>query len=214
MPQHNPMATSKREKERIGILGGSFDPVHLGHLLIAEFARESLSLDKMCFLPAAHSPLKENPPNVEDKHRLEMLQLAINGNRYFEIDSRELEREGKSFTVQTLEEYRADYPDAEVFFVIGADSLETFARWKEPERICELAHVTVLQRGGVQVSNRNLLQAHLPNTDQDLESHFIASPQIEISSSEIRSRVHEGLSIRYQLPPAVAAYIAAQDLYA
>lgn len=199
--------------ERIGILGGSFDPVHIGHLLIAELARESLWLDRVNFLPAAHSPLKELPPNVEDKQRVEMLQLAINGNKAFHVDTRELTREGKSYTVDTLEEYRRQFEDADLFFIMGADSLETFERWKKPERICELAHVIVLQRGGLAESERNLLKVHLPHADQDLAAHFLASPQVEISSSDIRARLKAGRSVRYQLPAPVAAYIAAHELY-
>ena len=200
--------------KRIGIVGGSFDPIHMGHLLIAEFARETLQLDKVVFVPAAHSPLKSDTPAADDKQRVEMLQLAINANPAFEVDRRELEREGKSYTVTTLQDFKHDHPGAELCFVMGGDSLSTFDQWREPDRICQLAFVAVLQRGGWENVDRKLLLPHLPVEDQaDVEAHFIQAPQIEISSTEIRKRIAERRSVRYQLPAAVAAYIDAQGLY-
>ena len=200
--------------KRIGIVGGSFDPIHMGHLLIAEFARETLQLDKVVFVPAAHSPLKSDTPAADDKQRVEMLQLAINANPAFEVDRRELEREGKSYTVTTLQDFKHDHPGAELCFVMGGDSLSTFDQWREPDRICQLAFVAVLQRGGWENVDRKLLLPHLPVEEQaDVEAHFIQAPQIEISSTEIRKRIAERRSVRYQLPAAVAAYIDAQGLY-
>ena len=200
--------------KRIGIVGGSFDPIHMGHLLIAEFARETLQLDKVVFVPAAHSPLKSDTPAADDKQRVEMLQLAINANPAFEVDRRELEREGKSYTVTTLQDFKHDHPGAELCFVMGGDSLSTFDQWREPDRICQLAFVAVLQRGGWEKVDRKLLLPHLPVEEQaDVEAHFIQAPQIEISSTEIRKRIAERRSVRYQLPAAVAAYIDAQGLF-
>ncbi len=202
------------EVHRIGVYGGSFDPIHLGHLLIAEIAREQLNLSEVRFLPAALSPLKQDQKPTEAKHRVEMMRLAIGGNSYFKLDERELRRGGTSYTVDTLAELKAEQAGAELLFLMGADSLADFHAWREPARICELAFVAVVARGGRPAPDLDQLRRYLPKTHSvNVDAHLVSVPQVEISSTEIRARVRNGKSIRYQVPAAVEAYIAAANLY-
>lgn len=202
------------DNRRIGIMGGSFDPIHVAHLLVAESAREQLGLHEVRFLPAAQSPLKASLPAVSDKQRVEMLQLALNGNSSFVVDDRELRRGGKSYTVDTLRELTAELPDDELVFIMGADSLAGFDQWKSPGEICELAFVAVLERGGNASVDLGMLERYLPESEKaNAATHLVKMPQLEISSSDLRRRVAEGRTTRYQLPPAVAAYIDSEKLY-
>lgn len=201
-------------RQRIGILGGTFDPIHIGHLLLAEMAREALRLDEVRFIPAATAPHKLDKRSAEGKQRLELIRLAIGGNRYFTADERELRRSGISYTVDTLAELRAELPNAEFVFLMGGDSLAELHTWREPARICELAFVAVLARGGLQPPDLQQLKVYLPTEQHaELSSHLVPMPQMEISSSDIRARIAAGRSVRYQLHPAVAAAIEAQRLY-
>lgn len=200
---------------RIGIFGGSFDPIHLGHLLLAEQAREQLELDTLVFLPAAISPLKlESSPRASAKQRIEMVQLAIGGNAHFAIDGREIDRGGTSFTVDTLQEIRGEKPEAELFFLMGVDSLDSFDQWRDPSRICRLAHVVVMARGGYTEPDMGKLLPYMPDaTSASLEKYKLRMPEVEISSSDIRRRFQNQRSTRYQLHPAVEAYIKNNGLY-
>ena len=202
-------------RHRIGVFGGSFDPIHTGHLIIGEQAREQLALDELRFMPAAVSPFKtEQKPSATSQQRLHMVQLAILGNPMFTVDPREIERGGTSYTVDTLAELGQSLADSELFFIMGADSLTDFSDWREPARICELAFVAVLARGGHPPPDMSLLAKHLPPQQTvPLESHLLAVPEIEISSTDLRRRLAEGRSTRYQLPAAVEAYIATNGLY-
>lgn len=200
--------------KRIGVYGGSFDPIHLGHLLIAEIAREQLNLSEVLFIPAAVSPLKQSQQPTDPKHRVEMIRLAIGGNSHFRLDERELRRGGASYTVDTLTELNAEFDDAELVFMMGADSLVDFHAWREPAKICELAFVAVVARGGQPAPDLELLRRYLPKEQSvEVNSHLVHVPQIEISSTEIRRRVLAGQTIRYQVTAAVEAYIAAARLY-
>lgn len=201
-------------RQRMGIFGGTFDPIHIGHLLIAEHAREHLQLDQVRFIPAATAPHKQHLESTAAKRRWEMLQLAIGGNPHFLADDRELRRGGTSYTVDTLAELKAEFPTTELVFLMGSDSLEELHTWREPARICELAFVAVLARGGRPSPDLRLLQTYLPaGQAAELQTHLVPMPQIEISSSYLRQSVAAGKSIRYQVPAAVAAYIAAEGLY-
>ncbi len=201
-------------RQRIGLFGGTFDPIHIGHLMIAEAAREQLQLEQVRFIPAAVAPHKTDVPNTDGKQRLEMIRLAIGGNPHFASDDRELRRGGTSYTVDTLSEFNRELPDAELVFLIGSDSLDELHTWREPARICELAFVAVIARGGHPPPDLNKLKVFLPESQHgDLESHLVEMPQMEISSSEIRLRLARGRSVRYQLHPAVEAYVQAQKLY-
>ncbi|MFK7734602.1 MAG: nicotinate-nucleotide adenylyltransferase [Pirellulaceae bacterium] len=202
------------QHNRLGVIGGSFDPIHTGHLLLAEIAREKLGLDRVLFIPAAISPLKlDSEPRATAKQRVEMLRLAINGNEFFDVDEREIKRGGASFTVDTLREIDEENPDTELFFLMGADSLASFERWKSPKEICELAYVIVLARGGHAKPDAEELGKFLPKPESAAQQ-ILEMPEIEISSSDLRGRMGANQSVRYQIPPAVGAYIAAESLYA
>lgn len=199
---------------RLGIFGGTFNPIHVGHLLIAEIARENLSLDQVLFIPAALSPLKtENESTTTPKQRLEMVQLAIGGNPCFRVDDREIKRGGTSYTIDTLRELRAEHAETELFFLMGADSLADFHLWRDPQEICKLAKVIVIHRGGHPAPDLELLKPHLQPNSLPPAEHLLKVPEMEISSSDLRQRISTHRSTRYQLHPAVEAYIAAEQLY-
>ncbi|TWU57230.1 nicotinate (nicotinamide) nucleotide adenylyltransferase [Rubripirellula reticaptiva] len=209
--------------KRIGIFGGSFDPVHLGHLWIAESARESLSLDEIRWMPAATSPLKPSGPVASNEHRVQMVRLAISGNPHFVVDDREIRRGDVSYTVDTIAEIQAENRLDEFFLIIGSDSLASFNRWHEPARLLGLINLAVVQRGGDPPINFDVLEpfaaskepaektASVPITRS--HDHVIVMPVIEISSSDLRHRIADRKSIRYRVPAAVESMIMANQLY-
>lgn len=210
--QRQPKKRSARR--RLGLVGGTFDPIHLGHLLAAEQCREQLELEEVRFVLAATSPFKLHERAADSKHRWEMLQIAISGNPFFQADDRELKRGGTSYTVDTLREFRAEAPDAEIVFLMGADSLVDFAKWRAPEEICRLAFVVVVPRGGHMAPDLSLLAPFLPDEQRSqLTRHLVHMPQCEISSTNLRLAAAAGRSLRYQVPAAVAAYIEQHGLY-
>ena len=188
---------------RIGLLGGSFDPPHTGHLLVASDAFEALALDCLVFIPASTQPLKAGRAIGTPEQRLAMVRLLIGDDRRFDVDAIEIDRGGLSYTVDTLTTLAARWPSAELFWLVGADVPRLFASWRSPDRIVELATVVVLQRAG---ETPDL--ASMPGRPRCLTTR-----RIEISSIEIRYRVRQGKSIRGFVPDAVAAYIDAERLY-
>jgi nicotinate-nucleotide adenylyltransferase len=173
--------------QRIGLFGGTFDPIHQGHLLAAEQCRERLRLDELRFVLAATSPFKLAYGSADSKHRWEMLQLAIGGNPFFQADDRELRRGGTSYTVDTLRDIRAEFPQAQIVLLMGADSLVDFAKWREPAEICRLAYVVVVARGGHSQPDLQLLLPFLPAEQVvQLADHLLAMPQCDISATQIR----------------------------
>lgn len=198
---------------RIGIYGGTFDPIHLAHLLLADTAAEQLRLDRLHLVPAAQSPLKEHPPTAA-RQRLEMLHLAIGGDPRLHIEQYEIQRGEVSYTVDTLQHTAESYPDAELFLIVGADAAASFDRWKDPARICQLATLAIAYRGGVGPPPWDVVDRYLDDAGRTaVRNAAIDMPQIELAASEIRTRVAAGRSIRYRVPAAVAAYIAAEGLY-
>jgi nicotinate-nucleotide adenylyltransferase len=194
---------------RIGILGGSFDPIHFGHLAIAEEARLALALDRVLFVPAARQPLKLAGHAAPAAARLEMTRLACASNDAFVVSTAELERPGPSFTVDTLATLRAAGDD-ELFFILGADALGDFPRWHAADRIIRLARVVVFDRPGTRADTASVARA-LPGLDERLTR--IEGPLLDLSSTVLRQRVARGLPIRYQTPDPVVDFIAAHDLY-
>ena len=188
---------------RLGIFGGSFDPPHVGHLLAAVDAVETLALDRLIFVPARVQPLKVGRTAAAGHHRLEMVRLLVQGSPALEVDAVEIERDGLSFTVDTLTTFAGRYQAAERFLLVGADVLSSFRKWREPERVVQLATLAVLQRndGTPDLSG-------LPGSPVVLPTR-----RIDVSSTEIRERVAAGKSIRGFVPEAVAAYIEAERLY-
>lgn len=199
---------------RLGLLGGSFDPIHYGHLLLAECAREQLDLEEVWFLPAAGAPHKQQRRQTGIALRLQMLELATAGNPAFRVSDLEARRGGTSYTVDTLEALQAAEPGRELVFLVGADMLNDLPHWRRAERVCELATIAAACRMGVPKPDfdRLLGIAGPERVALFLQNRF-AMPGIELSSSGIRACVADGKSIRYQTPPAVERFIAALGLY-
>ena len=199
---------------RIGIFGGSFDPIHLGHLWIAQAAVESLQLSEIRWIPAATSPLKRNGTVASDENRLQMVRLAVSGNEKFVLDDREIQRGEISYTVDTIAEIKAEQPDDDFFLIIGADSLSTFGRWHQPSRLLDMVIPAVVARGGDPPIDFSILE-DLTTKDriESIKKHVVTMPLIEVSSTDLRKRIADGKSIRYQVPAAVEAFIRAENLY-
>ena len=199
---------------RIGIFGGSFDPVHIGHLWIGEAAKECLALDALHWIPVAESPLKGRGPLAGDAERVQMLRLALDVDDGHVVDDREIKRGEVSYTVDTARQFASEFPDAELFLVIGSDSLATMGQWHRPKELLSQVVLAVVQRGGEDDLNFDVL-AGLTSSDRiDLfRHHVIKMPVIELSSSELRNRIANGRSIRYRTPRAVESLIVAEKLY-
>jgi nicotinate-nucleotide adenylyltransferase len=194
---------------RTGILGGSFDPIHYGHLAIAEEARAVLRLDRVLFIPAARQPLKTAAHIASPEMRLEMACLACTGNGAFQVSPIEIERSGPSYTVATLEALR-DALGGELFFILGADALADLPRWRAAPRIIELAGIVAIRRPGFALDAAVVARA-LPGLAARLTQ--IEGPMLDISSTALRQRVAAGRPIRYQTPDPVIRYIAEKGLY-
>jgi nicotinate-nucleotide adenylyltransferase len=192
---------------RLGVFGGTFDPVHYGHLLLAESCREECRLDRVLFLPAAVPPHKPATALTPAAHRVEMLKLAIGGHPQFEVCTYEIDRGGVNYTFETLIALREQHPDAEIFFLMGSDSLRDLPTWREPARICELATLVVACR-----PDASSQPPDEPALEKVARCH-VEMPAIGISSRDLRRRVAEGHSIRFQTPRGVEKYIEAQGLY-
>ncbi len=183
---------------RIGVFGGTFDPVHVGHLAIAQAALETAGLDRVVFVPARRSPLKDSEPVAGEADRLAMLVLATKDEPRFSVSSVELDREGPSYTVDTLEALR---PTGDLFLILGSDALADLAKWRSPERIKELASLLVARRPGA------------PEPDAASGARAFDAPCLDISSRELRARASRGLSLRYLVPDEVWRHIASGGLY-
>jgi nicotinate-nucleotide adenylyltransferase len=190
---------------RLGLYGGTFDPIHLGHLILAETCREACGLDQVWFVVAGAPPHKPGS-RTDAAHRLEMARLAVAGNPAFEVSEVETSRPGPHYSVETLEAIARDRPDDELFFLIGADSLVDLPHWREPEAILKLASLIVANRPGFEPPPIAVAGDARP-------IQHVTIPPIGIASNEIRRKLLEGRSIRYQVPRAVEAYIDAHRLY-
>lgn len=199
---------------RLGLYGGTFDPVHYGHLLLAEYCREACRLDQVWFVPAAVPPHKQAQGVSTAAERIEMLELAIGGHEAFSVCRREIDRGGVSYTVETLAELRAEDSACELFFLLGADSLADLPLWRDPAGICDLATLVVVARPGSSKPDFSCL-AEFCSAERlaEFRRHVVPMPLVELASSEIRRRVSKGLSIRYQTPRAVEKYIETAALY-
>lgn len=197
---------------RLGIFGGTFDPPHVGHLLAASDVFEQLALDRLLFVPAAIQPLKAGRTPAPGTHRLAMLRLTTGGDARFGVDSVELDREGLSYTVDTLREFARRFPSAELFFLVGADVLSTFAQWRDPHTVLELATLAVMTRraeDGTQQLDDTI------GRDAELARRMtrVATRRFDVSSTEVRERVRAGRSIHGFVTDAVAEYIGSHGLY-
>jgi len=194
---------------RLGLFGGTFDPIHLGHLILAEQCRESCRLDRVWFVVAGAPPHKPGDRTAV-AHRLEMVRIAIAGHSQFAVSDIEAARPGPHYSVETLESVHRDRPEDELFFLIGADSLADLPLWREPTRIAQLATIVVVNRPGLEEVDPATLPDFGPGS-RPLVS--VTIPPIGIASTDLRRRLAEGRSIRYMVPRAVEAYIEAQGLY-
>lgn len=199
---------------KVGIFGGSFDPVHYGHLWIAEAAKETLGLDRVIWLPAATSPLKPDGPVASDDDRIMMLRLALSGSAIDMVDDREIRRGGVSYTVETLAELATELHGDQLFLLMGSDSLASIGSWREPAKLCQQAVFAVIQRGGDSPLDFRVLEPYAsPEQIAVIKSSVVTMPQIELSSSQMRFRIRAGKSVRYQTPRPVESLISAKKIY-
>ena len=199
---------------RLGIFGGSFDPVHYGHLILAELCRERCRLDQVWFMPAATPPHKRQKRMAEPRERVEMLELAIGGHSAFRVSSHEIDRGGLSYTVDTLRQIHVERPDDELFFLLGGDSLHDLASWREPSEICGLATLVAVRRAGSPEPDFGSLSPFVARDRlRQMEEHVVDMPRIDLASRDLRRRVATERSIRYQTPRAVERYIETAGLY-
>jgi nicotinate-nucleotide adenylyltransferase len=187
---------------KIGIFGGTFDPIHYGHLIIAQSVLEKRNLDKIFFVPCYISPHKQTIKNSSSEHRINMLKLALEENERFEYSTFEIERGGISYSIDTIREFKNKY--SEIDLIIGYDNLIVFDTWKEPDEILKLVNLVVLKRVILNETKINKYFEH---------AYFVDTPIIEISATEIRRRCNIDLSINYFLPEKVKVYILTNGLY-
>lgn len=188
---------------KLGIYGGSFDPVHFGHLLVAQAAVEELGLDKLFFVPAAQSPFKPDAKPAPDAVRLQLLRLALVGKNYYEIDEQEIQRGNISYTVDTVRAYVKKFPGAELFYLIGADNAAKLNEWRDPKELAALAEFVVVPRPGGAAAN-----FPAPFRGRSLKGFPFG-----VSSSQIRTRVKKNLPLENLVPPAVAEAIRNAKIY-
>ena len=194
----------------LGVFGGTFDPIHIAHLAVAEEAADRFGLERVVFIPAGTPPHKPDRVITAGEHRLAMVELAIAGNARFVADRREIDRPGRSYTVDTLEALRHETA-SEIALIISADSYLDLLSWREPRRILELARLIVAPREGYPAVGPETFAADLPGIAK--RSSFLDGPHLHLSASELRARAAAGRSLRYLVPDAVAAYIGDHALY-
>ena len=204
--------TSQPHPSKMGLLGGTFDPIHMGHLLIAEDAREGLGLDTVVFIPTGRPWLKADQNVTESDHRLAMVKLAVGSHPHFCVSDIEVRRQGPTYTVDTLNQLRRQYDsDTKIFLILGMDSLNELARWRSPERLFDLCTVVGISRPGQDDIDRDKLESISEGASGKVI--FMSGPSVGISGSDIRDRVAHGRSIRYRVPEAVESYILDHGLY-
>lgn len=195
---------------KLGIFGGTFNPPHIGHLIMAETAADTLDLDEVQFVPAADPPHKVGVPRASVEHRLAMVELAIAGNPRFRLSRVDVERPGPQYAADTVEIFQELYPDADLYYLMGSDSLRDILSWQDPERLVGNCYIVVMSRPVVP-PDMDMLNAELPLLRDRLIA--ISSPEVDISSTNIVARVRNRQSIRYRVQPAVEEYIHANKLY-
>ena len=198
---------------KLGVFGGTFDPIHKAHLTVAEEVRTRLGLAEILFVPAGRPWLKANSPISAAEHRLEMVRLAIADKPYFKLSPLEIERAGSSYTVDTIAELKRQCAAAdEIFFILGWDNFDQLSQWREPGRLITMCQLVVVPRPGYPAPNLERLEAIIPGLSQ--ATILLDRPHIDINASVIRTRVAQGLSIHHLVPEAVERYIRQHRLYA
>ncbi len=200
------------QNKKIGILGGSFDPIHNGHLRIAQSAYLDFELDEVWLIPAGHSPNKDENKMTSAIMRAEMTALAVADIPYFKVSTCEVEKEGTSYTYLTLNDLKEQYSDASFYFIMGADSLDYFEKWKHPEIICQKAIILVAVRDDMDANNIQEKISHIKSLFH-AEIYPLSCPKVNISSSGIRDALSKGIDVAEELPTSVWNYIQEKQLY-
>jgi nicotinate-nucleotide adenylyltransferase len=197
---------------RLGIMGGTFDPVHMGHLVCAEQARDALNLDGVLFMPTGNPVFKKHSKVTDAADRVTMCRLATVNNPYFDVSALEVDRGGDTYTVDTLETLRAHFPvNVELYFIAGADAIETLPTWRDAHKLAKLANFVGLNRPRSANLRTSLVGKELRAAG--FRTLFVEAPLFELSSSDIRTRIRGNRSVRYLIPPAVLEYIESAGLY-
>ena len=199
-------------KKALGILGGTFDPIHYGHLVAAEYAAYGFHLDRVIFMPAAQPPHKDAHGVLDAQHRLAMVRLGIANNPLLEMSTLEVERSGVSYTIDTMETLQQTYPNAELYFIMGMDSLYILDTWKDIERLIDMCRFIVVTRPAYQLNRHDAVWQKVPETFWK-KANLLEIPAVDIASSDLRQRAWQGQPIRYLLPAAVEQYIYDNSLY-
>lgn len=198
--------------KKIGIMGGTFDPIHVGHLIMAEAAYENFELDKVLIMPSGNPPHKKNEVCATTRQRVAMTRLAIENNNHFELSLIEVERKGFTYTYETLEELKKNYSNAEIYFIMGADSLFSFEKWKNPEIICQNSIILVAVRYNLSSQEMDA-QIKFLSEKYNADIRKLNTPNIDISSKMIRTKVAMKKTIKYFVPNDVENYIYINGLY-
>lgn len=202
---------------KIGIMGGTFNPIHNGHLMLGEYAYHNFHLDEIWFMPNGNPPHKDNPNLLDNTiYRKEMVELAIKDVPYFKLCDYELERKGKSYSYETMEHFKAIYPEHEFYFIIGADSLFSIEKWKNPERLLKVVVILAAYRDDIDTPDEMYHHIHYLNEKYNSDIRLLQTPLMPISSNEIRSKLVEAADFTAEelmLSEDVASYIKAHGLY-
>lgn len=197
-------------RERIGIMGGTFDPVHNGHLVIAKSVAEQLGLDRVLFIPAGNPNFKQGQRLASAADRAHMVELAIEGEALFELDLREVERPGITYTADTLEELAQCYEGTQLFFIMGTDSAITLPDWKRAADVARLCTIVVAKRPG---QSTQQMRDALAASSIDFDIVYLDVPQVDVSSTQLREQIAQGQDVSDMIPPSVAAFLAETGLY-
>lgn len=199
-------------KKRVGIMGGTFNPIHIGHLIIAEAAYEAYNLDEVLFVPSGVSYMKDQSEILDAKKRVHMTGLAIEDNPHFALSTIEIDRDGNSYSYETLETLRKQNPDTEYFFLVGSDTLFALETWKHPEILLPSCTILVAVRNGVPMEK---MQEHAKYLEEKFGGSIklLTTPNIEISATDIRNRLADGRNVKYFVPDSVLEFIHKYDLY-
>ena len=203
----------QNSKHRVGIMGGTFDPIHIGHLMLGECAYEQFQLEKVMFMPSGNPPHKrQRVDGASDEQRTEMVRRAIADNPRFELNTEEMERKGLTYTNETLRQLNEKHPDTDFYFIIGGDSLMSFDSWKNPEIICQNCILVAAVRDQLDLGTMREKMQELKEK-YGAEIHLLKTPDVDISSSSLRQWCHEKRSIRYYVPESVREYIFDEHVY-
>lgn len=205
------MGRLTKQFERVGIFGGSFNPLHQGHLIVAEFAAETIGLERVLFAPVVHPPHRDGKLLMAIEHRLAMIETAINDNDRFQLTLVDVERPGPHYSVDTVQIIQDQYPGSQLYFVMGGDSFKSFPSWHAPDEIVEYCRLAVMRRPSSKPVQPSMHQAAMPNLHERVD--MIEAPPIGISATRVREQLGIGKSVRYLVPDRVLTYIHANNLY-